>query len=47
MKKAVVVYTLVSLFVLQAFSQGEKRNDNWTVVGNVQYVTQHYWRGFG
>jgi hypothetical protein len=47
MKKAVVVYTLVSLFVLQAYSQGEKRNDNWTVVGNVQYVTQHYWRGLG
>lgn len=47
MKKAVVVYSLISLFVLQAYSQGEKRNDNWTVVGNVQYVTQHYWRGLG
>ncbi len=47
MKKAVVIYSLISLFVLQAFSQGEKRNDNWTVVGNVQYVTQHYWRGLG
>ncbi len=47
MKKAVVVYCLISLFVLQVYSQGEKRNDNWTVRGNVQYVTQHYWRGLG
>ncbi|MDI9604379.1 MAG: hypothetical protein QM305_03475 [Bacteroidota bacterium] len=46
MKKAVVVYSLISLFVLQAYSQADKRND-WTVVGNVQYVTQHYWRGLG
>ena len=47
MKRAVIACCLISLFVFQAYSQGEKRNDNWTVVGNVQYVTQHYWRGLG
>ena len=47
MKRAVIACCLISLFVFQAYSQGEKQNDNWTVVGNVQYVTQHYWRGLG
>lgn len=46
MKKSALILTLLFAFVLQPYAQEEKKN-NWTVVGNVQYVTQHHWRGIG
>ncbi len=46
MKKTALILTLLVAFVFQTYAQEEKQN-NWTVIGNVQYVTQHHWRGIG
>lgn len=31
----------------QEQQEPQKEKNRWTVVGNVQYVTQHHWRGIG
>ncbi|HPX75105.1 MAG TPA: hypothetical protein PLW77_00835 [Bacteroidales bacterium] len=49
MKKNILLF-LIFVYTT-AFAQSEKEVENkastWTMVGNVQYVTQHHWRGLG
>ncbi len=49
MKKTILLFfILVSTTAFaQTNSEVEDKTSKWTMVGNVQYVTQHHWRGLG
>lgn len=48
MKKIVLLFfVLICLTASAQTDKVENKPNNWTLVGNVQYVTQHHWRGIG
>ena len=48
MKKTVFQTAFLLFFLANVYSQPDSSpRSDWKVVGNVQYVTQHYWRGLG
>ncbi len=54
MKAKIITIAILLVFAFsvqaqesQSKSETAKTKSNWTVIGNVKYVTQHYWRGLG
>ena len=46
-KNALLVFALISTMVFSQTNEEIDKSSTWTMVGNVQYVTQHHWRGLG
>lgn len=45
--KVLLFFTLICTAVFSQTNEETNKPSTWTMVGNVQYVTQHHWRGLG
>lgn len=47
MKRAILSFIVFVQILSSLYAQEIQEKNDWMVIGNVQYVTQHYWRGLG
>lgn len=47
MKNAILLLMLLFLIIDGSNAQSDSTRSDWKFLGNIQYVTQHYWRGLG